>query len=188
LASFVFDRSTNVNRVLRSTSVIKFPVPFAPLIRSPSQCPTVARVSTSGGRVSIIRWFGICPRRPPSSRGQRRDRFRCARGRFFHNSPPPLASGWKHGPNIEGRHPVLQIDELAEDLAKSLIEEGAIPENKPEDALHIALAARDGIDYLLTWNFTHIHNAQMELCIRRIVEHFGYQCPVFCAPDELMGE
>ena len=84
--------------------------------------------------------------------------------------------------------PVLQIDEVAEALAKSLIVDGAIPEQKPEDALHIALSAKDGVDYLLTWNFTHIHNAQMELCIRHIVERFGYQCPVFCSPDELMGD
>ncbi|RKY25107.1 MAG: hypothetical protein DRP83_06665 [Planctomycetota bacterium] len=84
--------------------------------------------------------------------------------------------------------PVLQIDEKAEQLAELLIVDGPIPEQKPEDALHIALAARDGIEYLLTWNFSHIHNAQMELSIRRIVERFGYQCPIFCSPEELMGD
>ena len=84
--------------------------------------------------------------------------------------------------------PVLQIDKAAEELAKSLIDDGPIPEEKAEDALHIALAARDGMDYLLTWNFTHIHNAQMELSIRRIVERHGYECPVFCSIEELIGE
>lgn len=84
--------------------------------------------------------------------------------------------------------PVLEIDPLAEELAQSLLHDGPIPEEKPEDALHIALAARDGMDYLLTWNFTHIHNAQMEMAIRRIVEQYGYQCPVFCSPDELIGD
>jgi hypothetical protein len=84
--------------------------------------------------------------------------------------------------------PALQIDKVAENLAESLIVDGPIPKEKPEDALHIALAARDGMDYLLTWNFSHIHNAQMELSIRRIVERHGYQCPVFCSPDELMGD
>jgi len=84
--------------------------------------------------------------------------------------------------------PVLQIDKAAEELAKSLIDDGPIPEEKAEDALHIALAARDGMDYLLTWNFTHIHNAQMELSIRRIVERHGYECPVFCSIEELIGD
>jgi len=84
--------------------------------------------------------------------------------------------------------PVLGIDEAAEGLADSLIADGPMPRDKPEDALHIALAARDGMDYLLTWNFAHIHNAQMELSIRRVVEQYGYQCPVFCSLDELMGD
>lgn len=84
--------------------------------------------------------------------------------------------------------PALQIDEAVERLAESLIVDGPIPKEKPEDALHIALAARDGMDYLLTWNFTHIHNAQMEFSIRRIVEQHGCQCPVFCSPDELIGD
>jgi len=84
--------------------------------------------------------------------------------------------------------PVLQLDQAAEGLAESLIANGPIPREKPEDALHIALAARNGMDYLLTWSFAHIHNAQMELSIRRVVEHCGYQCPVFCSPDELMGD
>jgi len=84
--------------------------------------------------------------------------------------------------------PALQIDEATESLAQSLIVDGPIPREKPEDALHIALAARNGMDYLLTWNFTHIHNAQMELSIRRIIEQYGCQCPIFCSPDELIGD
>ncbi len=87
-----------------------------------------------------------------------------------------------------GGLPVLQLDEAAEILAASLVSDGPIPDTEPEDALHIALAAYGGMDYLLTWNFSHIHNAQMELAIRRIVEQHGYQCPVICSPDELTGE
>ena len=37
-------------------------------------------------------------------------------------------------------------------------------------------------------NKSAFHNAQMEFSIRRIVEKHGYQCPVFCSPDELMGD
>ena len=84
--------------------------------------------------------------------------------------------------------PVLQIDRTAEELAKCLVDDGPIPKEKGEDALHIALAARDGMDYLLTWNFAHIHNAQMELAIRQIVERHGFQCPIFCSIEELIGE
>lgn len=84
--------------------------------------------------------------------------------------------------------PVLDLDFEAESLANFLIADGVIPKKYPEDALHIALAAQNGMDYLVTWNFTHIHNAQMENSIRRTIEKYGYQCPVFCSPPELIGD
>jgi len=83
--------------------------------------------------------------------------------------------------------PVLRIDQAAEALAERLVSGGPIPQQHSEDALHIAVAARNGMHYLLTWNLAHIHNAQMESDIRRLVEQEGFQCPVICSPDELVG-
>jgi len=84
--------------------------------------------------------------------------------------------------------PVLSISELTEELASILIKEEAIPPGVPEDALHIAVAAVNGMDYLLTWNFAHINNAQMKSKIISIIEEHGYQCPIICSPEELLGE
>lgn len=83
--------------------------------------------------------------------------------------------------------PILSIDATTEELAQSLVLEGPIPAGKPEDALHIAIAARSGMDYLLTWNFAHIHNAQMARGIQQVVERCGHQCPIICSPEELTG-
>lgn len=82
------------------------------------------------------------------------------------------------------KFPVLEISDPAEFLASDLIKLGAIPIKYPEDALHIALAAVNGIDFLLTWNFKHINNAQMKFKIRKIIEKHGYECPVICTPEE----
>ena len=84
--------------------------------------------------------------------------------------------------------PVLSISDEAERLALLLIKNGPIPEQYPEDALHIALATVNRMDYLLTWNFTHINNAQMKAKIISVVETAGYQCPNICSPEELSGE
>jgi len=84
--------------------------------------------------------------------------------------------------------PVLAISDEAEKLASILIKDGAIPEQYPEDALHIAIATVNGIDYLLTWNFSHINNVQMKSKIISIIEDNGYQCPIVCSPEELLGE
>lgn len=82
----------------------------------------------------------------------------------------------------------MAVTDEVEKLASVLISEGPIPGKNPEDALHIAIATINGIDYLLTWNFTHINNAQMKSKIISIVEKHGYLCPIICSPEELLGD
>lgn len=81
--------------------------------------------------------------------------------------------------------PVLKVNDMIEDLAEGLIKNKSIPEECSEDALHIALATINGLDYLLTWNFSHINNAQMKSKIITTVESYGYVCPIICSPEEL---
>jgi hypothetical protein len=83
--------------------------------------------------------------------------------------------------------PVLKINDMVEELAGGLIRNGPIPEECSEDALHIAIATINGMDFFLTWNFNHINNAQMKSEIIRIIEEYGYECPIICSPEELMG-
>ncbi len=83
--------------------------------------------------------------------------------------------------------PILEINEAAEKLAKRFLDEGAIPLSSPEDALHISLATVHGMDFLLTWNFRHINNAEMKTQVRTIIEAAGYDSPVICSPEELGG-
>lgn len=72
-------------------------------------------------------------------------------------------------------------------LADALVTSKAIPDNSVRDALHIAIAATQGIDYLLTWNFKHINNAETKALIAHIVETDGWICPILCSPEELGG-
>ena len=74
----------------------------------------------------------------------------------------------------------------AEQLADALIAGHAVPESHPEDALHIALAAAHGVEYLVTWNCRHIANAAVRLTIERVCRDAGYQPPVICTPEELL--
>jgi predicted nucleic acid-binding protein len=83
---------------------------------------------------------------------------------------------------------ILAIDDRAEQLAKRLIENRVVPQEYPGDALHIALAAVHGMDYLLTWNFTHINNAQMKNKIATVIMREGHNCPILCSPEELLGD
>jgi predicted nucleic acid-binding protein len=72
-------------------------------------------------------------------------------------------------------------------LAAALIAGKAIPASEPRDAFHIAIAAVNGIEYLLTWNFKHIANAALRGRINSVCREAGFEPPIICTPDELMG-
>lgn len=82
--------------------------------------------------------------------------------------------------------PVLQVSSEAEKLAMCLVDAGAVPVKCSEDAMHISLAALNGIDIIVTWNCTHINNPFKRLQIRRVVEEQGYECPEICSPADLL--
>lgn len=47
----------------------------------------------------------------------------------------------------------LNISDAAKFIARELLSHGAVPLGSSDDALHIGIAAAQGVDYLLTWNF-----------------------------------
>lgn len=82
--------------------------------------------------------------------------------------------------------PMLDIDDEARSLAEKIILRRAIPAEYPEDALHIAVAAVNGMEIILTWNFAHLNNPFTRKMVRQVVEGEGYECPEICSPEELM--
>ena len=84
--------------------------------------------------------------------------------------------------------PILPITDAASELAASLLKDGALPEKAADDALHLAIAAYHGVDYLLTWNCRHLDNAEMKPVMRSVCAIHGYACPEICTPLELMGD
>jgi hypothetical protein len=54
------------------------------------------------------------------------------------------------------------------------------------DAYHIAVAAVNGMDYLLTWNCKHIANAVMRPMVEQVCRNHGFEPPTICTPQELM--
>lgn len=81
---------------------------------------------------------------------------------------------------------LLAVTEEALTLAQALVETGPMPLKAAEDALHIALAATSGVEYLLTWNCTHLANATMRREIERICRARGYEPVIICTPEELL--
>ena len=84
--------------------------------------------------------------------------------------------------------PDLDVTDGVVALAKRLVDEGALPRQATDDAIHIAVAAVHGVDYLLTWNCRHLDNAERKPLVRNVCAICGYRCPEICTPLELMGE
>nr|WP_206171521.1 type II toxin-antitoxin system VapC family toxin [Thiorhodococcus mannitoliphagus] len=84
--------------------------------------------------------------------------------------------------------PELEVTEDARALGKRLISEGPLPTKAEVDAYHIAVAATNGMDYLLTWNCTHIANAAIRSKIEDTCRRSRIEPPIICTPLELMEE
>ena len=83
--------------------------------------------------------------------------------------------------------PLIEPDDKADRLADRLMREVPLPEKAIVDAAHIAIAAVNGMDYLLTWNFKHIANAVLRDRIEYTCRASGYKPPTICTPEELLG-
>ena len=82
--------------------------------------------------------------------------------------------------------PLLEIPNDVNSLAESLIAGVPMPETAGIDALHIAVAAVNGIQYLITWNCKHIANPALRPRIELLCREMGFEPPVICTPQELL--
>ena len=74
----------------------------------------------------------------------------------------------------------------ARELARQLVDAGAVPKHAARDAMHVAIAAVHGVEFLVTWNFRHIANAVARPRIESVCRRAGVGPPVLCTPEELV--
>lgn len=84
--------------------------------------------------------------------------------------------------------PRLEITDEVRSLASTLADRLDFPARAFADAVHIAVAAVNGMDYLATWNFKHMNNVQAKLKVEHLLNRLGYESPVICSPEELIGD
>ena len=81
---------------------------------------------------------------------------------------------------------VLETSTDALQLAKELLQAGALPAKAADDALHIAIAATKAVPYLLTWNCRHLANVVMRPVIEMVCNAKGFKPPIICTPEDLL--
>ncbi len=83
---------------------------------------------------------------------------------------------------------MLPLNDQAFELADTIVNRHALPKESHADALHISVAILYEMDYLLSWNCRHIANAERQKKIAQIIYQTGYNMPMLCTPEVLMGE
>lgn len=82
----------------------------------------------------------------------------------------------------------LPISHTIHEIVDYYIANYLMTKNQLGDALHLAIASFHKMDFLLTWNCTHLANANKRLHIRRLNERLRIFTPELVTPYELMEE
>jgi hypothetical protein len=81
---------------------------------------------------------------------------------------------------------VLEPTDEARRLAALYIDAGAIPTSHPTDAAHIAITAVNGLDFIVSLNFTHIARPWTIERVRRVNIQEGYKGIGIYKPEEVL--
>ncbi len=80
----------------------------------------------------------------------------------------------------------LELNVYVEKMAQVYVDRLKIPKKSALDAVHLAAASIHNMDYLVTWNCSHIANG---IVIKKLLEvntSYGVKTPVICTPEELL--
>jgi predicted nucleic acid-binding protein len=84
--------------------------------------------------------------------------------------------------------PLLPVESAVAELVQTYIVRRVMPRNPVGDALHLALASYHRCDFLVTWNCSHLANANKFDHIRRVNAMLGVFVPTLVTPLELLGD
>lgn len=83
--------------------------------------------------------------------------------------------------------PLVPITSDAQDLADSILSASLMPPKAAADALHVAIAAVAGANFLLTLNCRHIANAHVLPQVYQLLRNEGFGRMLICTPAEFLG-
>jgi len=81
--------------------------------------------------------------------------------------------------------PLLDVPDALDQLRPELIRLFQLPPKAETDALHLGMAILHRMDYLLTWNCTHLANATLLKDLFQYCQSHGLHYPIICTPENL---
>ncbi len=81
---------------------------------------------------------------------------------------------------------LLEVEPAVEELAGIYATAIPLPKRALADGYHLALATSHGMDFLATWNCSHMASGFIRRTVGRINASRGLGSPTICTPEELM--
>jgi hypothetical protein len=81
--------------------------------------------------------------------------------------------------------PMLSINEEVLSLGEILIDQRVMPGPLKGDAIHVAVAAYHGMDFLLSWNVKHLANPNKRMHLAHVLMKAGKATPAIVTPEVL---
>ncbi|MBU1598934.1 type II toxin-antitoxin system VapC family toxin [bacterium] len=82
--------------------------------------------------------------------------------------------------------PVLELNEDVRELVRGYEKRLGLPKQARADIVHIAFAVAYKLDYLLTWNCSHIANGEVIRRLLRLNKELKRLTPIILTPEELL--
>jgi predicted nucleic acid-binding protein len=90
------------------------------------------------------------------------------------------------GKTFGGYPELLEPSPAEEALAEAYIAAGVLTDKSGADAMHVALCSCHSIDYLVSWNYKHLVNADRAAGFNRINDLRGHPAIRIVSPKELI--
>lgn len=83
---------------------------------------------------------------------------------------------------------IIESTEQIDQISQEFIIEGVIPAKYLDDAVHLALALQNGMDYIVSWNFKHLVKPKTKKAVRAFCIKEGYKETEIVTPEELIAD
>jgi hypothetical protein len=80
----------------------------------------------------------------------------------------------------------LEFSGKAQELSVRIMQEAGLRHVAKGDCDHVAIAATNDVNYLATWNCTHLANPRIIPKVARACEREGFRCPEIRTPREIL--
>ena len=83
---------------------------------------------------------------------------------------------------------ILESTEEIDEISQKFVEEEVIPAKYIDDAVHLALALHNGMDYIVSWNFKHLVKPKTKKAVRVFCIKEGYKETEIVTPEEVTAD